>query len=215
MVLRPDPSLCLGALRKAGESEKLGVGKAKDASSTWTASSLLLLCLLQEMCRGAKAVAFHITVFPPSLPGHRASPALPGSSTWTLVLQVSGSPFGAGTPPNPSFPSFISLTIWHCSRGLQNTLPRESLKGLIIVWDSLLIVLISSFHSCVPVATGSPCECLVIPTDTGTWCCLKREGAAKLPPEIPLLLPLLHRPAQARIRTKQVSLSVHGGEGIK
>lgn len=54
-------------------------------------------------------MAFHITVFPPSLPGHRASPTLPGSSTWTLVLQVSGSPFGAGTPPTlHSHPSSIS-----------------------------------------------------------------------------------------------------------
>lgn len=164
-------------------------------------------CVCCRRCanRGAKAVAFHITVFLPSLPGHRASPTLPGSSTWTLVLQVSGSPFGAGTPSNPSFPSFIGLTIWHCSCGLQNTFPKSPLKAL-LPSGTLYIVLISPFHSCVPVATGSPCECPVIPTDTGTECCLKREGAAKLPPEIPPLLPLLHCPAQARTGTKGVSV---------
>lgn len=53
----------------------------------------------------------------------------------------------------------------------------------------------------------------MIPTDTGTWCCLKREGAAKLPPEMPPLPPLLHRPAQAGIGSERVSVFVHGGEG--
>lgn len=216
MVLRPDPSLCLGALRKAGESKKLGVGKAKDASSTWTASKQPAPSVSAagdvQRSQGC-GFPYHSL---PSIPAWTQSFPYPA---WQQYMDTGAAGewefFWSRHPPNPSFPSFISLAIWHCSRGLQNTFPRESLKGLIIVWDSLLIVLISSFHSCVPVATGSPCECLVIPTDTGTWCCLKREGAAKLPPEIPLLLPLLHHPAQARIGTKRVSLSVHGGGGIK
>lgn len=54
-------------------------------------------------------MAFCSTAFPPSLPGHRASPVLPGSTTWALVLQVRGSPFGAGTPPTLGFhPSLVS-----------------------------------------------------------------------------------------------------------
>lgn len=172
-------------------------------------------CVCRRRCanRGAKAVAFCSTAFPPSLPGHRASPVLPGSTTWALVLQVRGSPFGAGTPPNPWFSSLIGLTIWPCSHGLRNTFPRESLKGLIIVSDSLLTVLISPFHSYVPVATGSPSESLVIPTDICTWCCFKRESAAKLPPEMPSLLPLLRHTAQAWVGTKQVPVFVHGREG--
>lgn len=75
-------------------------------------------------------MAFCSTVFLPPLPGHRASPALPGSSTWTLVLQVSGSPFGAGTPPTLHFhPSFDSQSAAHVASEIAS--PGSPLKALL------------------------------------------------------------------------------------
>lgn len=108
-----------------------------------------------------------VSLFPPSLPSCRASPVLPGSSTQELVLQVSRNPFGAGTPPPTLLfhPSLVSQSSpAHVASEILS--PGKEFKGLIVVWDSLLLVLISPFNPCVPVATGSPCECLVIPTDT-------------------------------------------------
>lgn len=115
MVLRPDPSLCLGALRKAGESEKLGGGKAKDASSTWTASSLLLLCLLQEMCKQRSQGCGFPHHCLPSIPAWPQSFPYPA---WQQYMDTGAAgeweSFWSRHPPNPSFPSFINLTIWHC-----------------------------------------------------------------------------------------------------
>lgn len=161
-------------------------------------------CLLQEMCKQRSQCCGVLQHCLPSIPARPQSFPCPAWQHYTGTSAAGeGESFWSGHPPSPWFPSFIGLTIWPCSPGLRNTFPRESLKGLIIVSDSLLIVLISPFHSYVPVATGSPSECLVIPTNVGTWCSFKRESAAKLPPEIPPLLPLLRHTAQAWAGTKQ------------